>query len=985
GLISDYAARKAELGVMDFADQVAWAWRIASQPGSPAATAERAQHKAVLLDEFQDTSTLQIRFLSSLFAATPVMAVGDPNQAIYGWRGASAGALAEFTRRFPGPGGVPAASADDGVGAVGAVGVGDGASGRGEEVFAPMPRAGAGDGGGAPRRAQILTLSVARRNDRAILAAANRLADPLRQDLAEMLGRELGLRGSFELPRLAARPEAGPGDVRSGYFETDVEEAAHIAAYLDQEWAAHLGAAEPRTACVLVRKWKQAGALTRAFERLGLPFKVGGSGGLLDEPEVRDLVCALTASQDLSRGDAFIRLAASPRWALGVKDLDRLRDRARRSTTEDGEVEPLDVVEALAKGTVQAEASGLSQAGAHRLAALGEALRRIRAASAYLTVPELILAAERALGLDIDLLARSGPAARANVNQLVNQAHSYVQGQADASLTGFLDWLANEEKFGQGLAKADAGPRDNVIQVLSVHGAKGLEWDVVVVPGLSDGDMPGVAPDKDGRRLASGWLSAAKGSGAGELPWPMRLDRSSLPHFDYDGAADVVELAEEADRFREAVGRYQVGEDRRLAYVALTRAKTHLLVTGSWLAEGRATPRAPSLFLEELAEAAGPESPPALSRDRWASNPDGLGDSGVGEPGPSGPAVVAGGAPGTMAAASEATGARVAAVNQVSVEPAGWVEDGAEAAAAGLVPSDDAARPGPPGDGALPSALKETGAAAIWPGADPLGSRGPALAAAAAKVRRAREELGSRRLTPEEALERLAAIGGGLARDAALLVAEERGEREPPTVRLPAQASATSLIALMAAPEAQARRLRRPVPVRPSRGAAIGDQFHARVALELAHHARAAGLQGVLDPDAFAPLAQDSELDAAVEKLMAAWRASGWVGGQRKVWAVEAPVELEFGGHAVAARIDAVFEDRDGRLTVVDWKTERSKGGQVDPRHAGQVRFYQAALARARGLAPADIQAYVHYVPDNLSAQVAWEPAYLQTLEALFT
>ncbi len=94
-LVRDYIAEKDRRGVLDFADQVSGAYDIVES--APDVRAElREQHRVVLLDEYQDTSVIQTRFLAELFRDTAVMAVGDPHQSIYGWRGASADNLYAF-------------------------------------------------------------------------------------------------------------------------------------------------------------------------------------------------------------------------------------------------------------------------------------------------------------------------------------------------------------------------------------------------------------------------------------------------------------------------------------------------------------------------------------------------------------------------------------------------------------------------------------------------------------------------------------------------------------------------------------------------------------------------------------------------------------------------------------------------------------------------------------------------------------------------
>ena len=99
-LVAGYEALKAELDLLDYGDQVALAARIAEL--APAVSVvERGRFGLVVLDEYQDTGVAQRLLLSRLYSgAHPVTAVGDPNQAIYGWRGASVGNLLRFGEHF---------------------------------------------------------------------------------------------------------------------------------------------------------------------------------------------------------------------------------------------------------------------------------------------------------------------------------------------------------------------------------------------------------------------------------------------------------------------------------------------------------------------------------------------------------------------------------------------------------------------------------------------------------------------------------------------------------------------------------------------------------------------------------------------------------------------------------------------------------------------------------------------------------------------
>ncbi|MFC6258719.1 UvrD-helicase domain-containing protein, partial [Kocuria oceani] len=175
-LVADLARRKEEAQAMDFGDLLSAAARLAEQDPAARRT-EREQHRVVLLDEFQDTSHAQLRLFAALFGqGHSVMAVGDPQQSIYGFRGASAGQLFGFYDSFP------VAPGQDG-----------------EPSF----------------------LTTAWRNDAGILDVANTLAAPLRTLPAWARGAS-----SLTVPELTPRPGAGPGHVRLSRYATDVEEAA---------------------------------------------------------------------------------------------------------------------------------------------------------------------------------------------------------------------------------------------------------------------------------------------------------------------------------------------------------------------------------------------------------------------------------------------------------------------------------------------------------------------------------------------------------------------------------------------------------------------------------------------------------------------------------------------------------------------------------------------------------------------------------------
>jgi len=546
------AKRKAE--VLDFADQMALAAQLADEFAEVAAT-ERATYRAVLLDEYQDTSHAQLIFLRALFGSTHatagaapfVTAVGDPSQAIYGWRGASQGTLAAFPEQFL-------------------------------------------DG---DRPASVLNLGTSFRNAARVLSVANHVAAPLRA-------------GVVSTPVLGPRDDAPEGVVRCGLYPTIDDEAIAVADHVAAVWQADAELREhgtgARSIAVLVRAWRQLPRIEAALRARGIPLEIVGVGGLLMEPDVVDVVATLRVLADPSRGDALMRLLTGARWRIGPRDIAALGRWARQlmktpagqevlligdepDTEPETEPEPDDVddssiIDALDDLPPQ---GWLSHDGYVRLAMLASELRGLRGRLAQ-PLPELVADVVRTTGLDVEVRAYSGAGSRANLDRLIEVAAEFAEaGDSDhqVGLAAFLDYLDAAAVEERGLDRPDEEPtvpesRLGVeasaarVQLLTVHGSKGLEWDVVVVPGMVGNLFPGVRPAD-----VRGWLTQR-----GALPWPMRGDRDGLPTTSIETSADQADAVTEIGRFSEAVKAHLVREERRLAYVAVTRAKSMLLCTG---------------------------------------------------------------------------------------------------------------------------------------------------------------------------------------------------------------------------------------------------------------------------------------------------------------------------------------------------------------------------------------------------------------------
>ncbi|MDQ1295423.1 MAG: ATP-dependent helicase UvrD/PcrA, partial [Actinomycetota bacterium] len=886
-LVRVYRRRKRELEVLDFADQVELAARLARDVPQVRA-GERARFPVVLLDEYQDTSHAQLVLLTELFGrGHPVVAVGDPYQSIYGWRGACAGTLERFGTDFPRADGTPS---------------------------------------------DVLPLSTSWRNDRAVLAAANRLAvgldtpaaplppdeplpSPAPDPSAEPSSRTLG-----------PRPGAGPGSVLVHWHTTVEAEAAAVADWVKQTWLPENRTNAPRpTAAVLCRTRSQFPAVEGALRARGLPVEVVGLGGLLHAPEIADLRAALEVLHDPGRGDCLLRLLTGPAWQLGARDLDALgcwssqllsRARPRRGTA------PRNAPEATAdavdeRSLVEAvdtlpppdwsgpDGQTLSDTARRRLERLGQTLRELRSRTA-LPLPELVGQVERALLLDIEVAAVPGldPAsARARLDAFGEVAAGFAATGERAGLGAFLGWLCAAENQERGLAAPRSDGGGEAVQLLTIHAAKGLEWDRVAVVGLVEGTFPngqgGRAPT-----TGSGWTGAG-----GALPYPLRGDAAGLPHWDLDRAGDQKELSAALTRFRAACGTHQVTEERRLAYVAVTRARTGLLLTGALWGEG-SRPRDPSRFLAEVAQLVGTVE--GLDSGVWAR---------PGQSGDTNPA-------------------------EALREPVPWPTD----------PLGERRREVERGAWTVGEALRALRA-------NPSGTRrAPASPDPGHPGHPGHPEEPDEHEEPEEPDEPGGHGGHGghdghdepdWAAEADLLLAERDADtRHDLQAALPAHLSASRVVALAQDPGALALRLRRPMPEPPSPRTRLGTAFHAW----LERRFTAATLIDLDDLPGAADDGRDTELSALCERFL----ASEWA--ERTPVAVEVSVETPVAGIVLRGRIDAVFRgEGSASWEVVDWKTGAPARGAAARARAVQLAVYRLAWARLRGIPVSEVTAAFFY------------------------
>ncbi|WP_313812622.1 ATP-dependent DNA helicase [Glutamicibacter sp.] len=850
-LSEEYAKAKKKLGVMDYGDLVAYAAKIAREVPA-AALAEKASHKIVLLDEFQDTSHAQMVLFSQLYGqGHPVTAVGDPNQSIYGFRGASAGQLFRFPQEFP--------------------------------IVHETGR----------EPAHVNHLTVAWRNTVHVLDAANAITAGARQRNS----------GPVSVKPLEPSAFAQAGMVVLNRCATVRDEAQKIA-----EQIVAAGRTNPdgslKTSAVLSRNRNQLTAMAEVLEEKGIEYQFVGLSGLLNTPELTDLVATLHVLVDPLRSDKLMRLLAGARWRLGAADLsafadwsrqlERRRTRALNSTLNQPELplpqdenfemlraelnDSASLIEALdflpSEGWESSEGRTLSDAGRQRLIALRDELAALRLI-ANDDLETLIREVERAMNLDIEVAARpwiEPEKSRANLDAFADVVRDYCRNAPRVELAGFLMWLeqAVEKEKGLPLPGEDADPQ--AVQLLTIHASKGLEWDNVAVMSMNEGVFPGSKSDR--------WTSGDKA-----LPWPLRGDSQDLPQWDTDQPA-LKELMEAESMFNAEVEDHHIEEERRLAYVALTRAKSLLICSSSIWTASRSKPTPPSLFFNALVPLTVGEQPPAQ----------------IGE----------------------------------------WVND------------EDAPEQNP---------SRMTPLEATWP-YDPLVgpeiSGGVIQGTAPYSRRLVLEEMAEAVVEVDDGYEPRTSMGQEWAAEARRLLAHRDflAKREQ-DVQPPEHVRASMFVELAEDPEAVLANLRRPVPRRPGLAARRGTAFHAWIE-DYYEKTSMLDLGDITEP-------ADSYLDDALdlESMKEAFLNSEWANLQPAY--VEVPLETRVGPVAVRGRIDAVFRLEDGTWLMLDWKTGRVPSGKDLKSKLVQLAVYRLGWSRLHGIPLENIGAAFYYVAAGIT------------------
>jgi DNA helicase-2/ATP-dependent DNA helicase PcrA len=366
---------------------------------------------------------------------------------------------------------------------------------------------------------------VLRRNYRSlapVLEAAHRM---IRFNDPDRLEVRAGISKRLRPERLASQP----APVRLETFVTAAQEADWLAAEIARRVA---GGARPRDHAVLVRTNADADAVLRSLSLAGVPWRFSGTSGLYARPEVRLLLSFLRLLADPAASVDLYALAASSLYDLPAAELAALSASARRRNRPLREL--LDEVR-LQPGLVH-----LSAAGRAALERLLDDLARYQEQARVQPAGVVLLAFLRGSGLLARLVAAesaAGEEALANIGRFFEIVRAQSALLADDRAAFLGPHLATLVEAGDDPATADVDPDAEAVSVLTVHKAKGLEFPVVFLPSLVDGRFP---------------LSARRDP----LPLPPELVRETQPE-----------------------GDFHLQEERRLFYVAMTRARDELILS----------------------------------------------------------------------------------------------------------------------------------------------------------------------------------------------------------------------------------------------------------------------------------------------------------------------------------------------------------------------------------------------------------------------
>lgn len=550
GMVSEFRDMKLAYNAVDYSDMNRFALDILKvKPDIK--TQLRDQYKLVLLDEYQDTSISQRALIQELFGgAHPVNAVGDPLQSIYAFRGANPRNISNFPEHFKNKSGKDSTRFD---------------------------------------------LPVTQRNGENIVQLANVLTNRFR--MADL---------HPELKPLVAtdNPKYGPGKIHISSFRTMDDEAAWVIKEIKAFEAAGIPLEE---IALLFRKGKGIAWALKVLGEAGIPAQVRTKVDLLEVPEIVELISMLRVIAEPAANSAWIRLLTGPRWRIGNRDLAVIGKRASKlaynarvgderslQAALDAAIAGSDVVEATAYGDAIADivekgSAELSREALERITNLNNEINYLRTQSGD-PLKHFVYRVASVSGLLIESIAEVSRIKRgmdSNLRSFFKLISDFSSLDGDSTLFAFLRWIDDSQKHDSAISVTPI-VHEGAVQLITVHSAKGLQFRVVGLPHLTEGIFPASSGSDN-------WVTNSH-----VLPYALKEEPNVILNR-YPTRGRLEDPAE-AKAYKDAKDEADALEERRLAYVALTRAEEAVFVSTSAVDPSVQNLRGPSIYFTEILE-----------------------------------------------------------------------------------------------------------------------------------------------------------------------------------------------------------------------------------------------------------------------------------------------------------------------------------------------------------------------------------------------
>ncbi len=426
-----YEAQCQREGVVDFAELLLRAYELLSR-NAPVREHYQRRFRHILVDEFQDTNTLQYKWLRLLAGGgAAIFAVGDDDQSIYAFRGANVGNMADFER--------------------------DHAHGT------------------------VIRLEQNYRSYGHILDSANALIGHNSGRLGKNLWTD---QGEGEPVRVIEQPSDG---MEAQWIVDEIRSLIHEGS-------------DRREIAVLYRSNAQSRVIEHAIFSAGIPYKVYGGLRFFERQEIKHALAYLRLMANPHDDTSWMRVVNFPTRGIGARTLEQLADAAREHDT-----------------SLYGAVARVAGKGGSNLAQFAQLIHRLIEETRELPLPEMVEHMLEASGLNAHYKAeREGAERLENLNELITAAAVFASeenydgmaagqvpdgdtsstlmpGVVDAPavagdnltpLAAFLSHAALEAGDNQAQQGQDA------VQLMTVHAAKGLEFDAVFITGLEEGLFP---------------------------------------------------------------------------------------------------------------------------------------------------------------------------------------------------------------------------------------------------------------------------------------------------------------------------------------------------------------------------------------------------------------------------------------------------------------------------------------------------------------